>query len=131
MGFFDIFKASPQREARRLNKDAASIIDMARGTYRESVLSEIARLTRDGLAQMADIAGTDPVALAREVDRYKALHREARRQHNQTRLTAYTLVIIHSQGLRYGELTEPTRESIDEFLAEWPEVEPPEGTLAG
>ena len=128
---FNLFKSSPEREARRLNKDALDILDMARHTYRESILSEIARITRDGVKQMEDIAGEDGALREREIDRYKALHREARRQQNQTRLTAYTLIIIHGSGLKYGDLTAATRESIDEFLEEWPAAEPPEGTLAG
>jgi len=57
--FFDLFKSSPEREARRLNKDALEILDMARSTYRESILGEIARITRDGVKQMADLAGED------------------------------------------------------------------------
>ena len=128
---FNLFKTSPEREARRLNKDAMDILDMARHTYRESILSEIARITREGLKQLDDLAGEDEVQREREIDRYKALHREARRQHNQSKLTAYSLVIIHSSGLKYADLTLPTREAIDEFLDEWPPAEPPEGTLAG
>lgn len=128
---FNLFKSSPEREARRLNKDAMDILDMARHTYRESILSEIARITREGLKQLEDLAGEDEVQREREIDRYKALHREARRQHNQSKLTAYSLVIIHSSGLRYADLTLPTREAIAEFLDEWPPAEPPEGTLAG
>lgn len=128
---FDLFRSSPEREARRLNKDAAAIIDMARHTYRESILGEIARLTREGLKQVQDIAGDDEAVRGRELDRYRSLHREARRQHSQTRLTAYTLIIIHIRGLAYGELTAPSREAIGAFLEEWPEQDPPEGTLPG
>ena len=40
-------------------------------------------------------------------------------------------VIIHGSGLKYGELTLPTREAINEFLDEWPAAEPPDGTLPG
>ena len=128
---FGLFKPRPERESRRLNKDAADILEMARVTYRDSVLSEIARLTRAGIKQMDELVGDDEVLRTRELDQYKTLHREARRQHSETRLTAYTLVIIYGQGLEFGELTRPTRDAIDEFLAEWPSQEPADGTLVG
>ena len=98
-GLFD----NPQREARRLAKDARAVADLARHTYRDSILEEIARLTRDSLAQVADLCGDDAACIAREVDRYKTLHREARRQFNQVGLTAYTFVIIHAESLRLAE----------------------------
>jgi hypothetical protein len=128
---FGLFKTSPEREARQLARDADAIVGMARGTYRESVLSAIARLTRNGIAQMEDLAGDDPARREAELGRYKTLHREARRQHDQTGLTAYTLVIIHTRSLTLGELGAPAREIIEEFLAQWPADGEPEGTLAG
>jgi hypothetical protein len=128
---FNLFKKNPQAEARQLSRDASAIVDMVRSTYRDSLLAEIARLTRAGIAQMADLAGEDWVRCERELDRYKVLHREARRQNNQGRLTAYTLIIIHTRSLKLGELGAPAREVIEGFLDAWPGAEPPEGTLEG
>ena len=54
---FGLFRKRPEAEARQLAKDANTIIDMACGTYRETILAEIARVTRSGVSQMADLAG--------------------------------------------------------------------------
>ena len=75
---FGLFKTTPQREARQLARDADAIVNMARDTYRDSILSDIARLTRNGIAQMDDLAGDDRVRRETELARYKTLHREAR-----------------------------------------------------
>ena len=88
-------------------------------------------MTRNGIAQMDDLAGDDRVRRETELARYKTLHREARRRHDQTGLTAYTLVIIHTRSLKLGELGAPAREIIEEFLAQWPADGEPEGTLEG
>lgn len=128
---FGLFRKNPQGEARQLAKDANVIIDMARSTYRDDILAEIVRLTRSGIGQMADLAGADPERRARELRRYKVLHREARQQHNQAALTAYTLVIIHTRSLNLGELGAPARATIEGFLDEWPSTERLEGTLEG
>jgi len=126
-----LFRPRPEREARRLHKDAVVILDMARHTYRASVLEAIAHQTRDGLAQLRDLAGDDWRRTERELDRFKALHREARRRQDQTGLTAFTLIIIHTRSRRLGTAGEPARAAIDAFLEEWPSPNPPEGTLAG
>ena len=128
---FGLFRKRPEAEARQLAKDADTIIDMACGTYRDDLLAEIARLTRSGVSQMADLASGDWVRCEHELKRYKVLHREARRQHDQARLTAYTLVIIHTRSLKLGDLGAPARRAIEQFLERWPSAEAPEGTLEG
>jgi hypothetical protein len=127
---FGLF-SNPEREARRLAKDARVVADMARQTYRASIQADIARLTREGLAQLAERCGDDGDCVEREVDRYRALHREARRNFNQAGLTAYTFVIIHAQSLRLGAAGEAARAAIDEFLTEWPADREPDATLPG
>ncbi len=126
-----LFRKDPAREARQLNKDAVAVLDLARGTYRADVLREIARITRDGIAQLEELCAGDENCRAREIDRYKSLHRESRRQFNQVGLTAYTLVIIHGRSLYCGEAGAPARQAIDEFLAEWPDGGERQGTLPG
>lgn len=128
---FGLFKKNPEREARQLARDAQSIVDMARQTYRAELLVDIARITRGGLAQMEEVCGDDRERRAREVSRYQTLHREARRQHDQVGLTAYTLVIIHARSLDVGDPGAPARDTIQDFLAEWPEDRERDATLPG
>lgn len=128
---FGFFRSSPEREARTLHKDAVAVLDIARGTYRATVLREIARITREGIMQIEDLAGDDEVRREREIDRFKALHRESRRRLDQTGLTAHTLTIIHARSLALGDAGAPAREAIDAFLREWPPEREPEGTLEG
>ncbi len=128
--FFGLFH-NPQREARRLEKDARAVADLARHTYRDSVLAEIARRTRDSLAQVADLCADDATCIERQMDRYKTLHRESRRQFDQVGLTAYTFVIIHAQSLRLAEAGAPARKAIQDFLDEWPAERGSDGTLPG
>jgi len=122
---------NPQREARRLEKDALAIADMARHTYRGSILADIARVTRDELAYIAERCAEDATCIAREEDRYKTLHRESRRQFDPVGLTAYTFVIIHAQSLRYGEAGAAARATIQAFLDEWPAERASEAALPG
>lgn len=126
-----LFKPNPEREARRLDRDARTILDMARQTYRPNLLFDIARQTRDGLAQLEELAGDDRDRRARALERVQALHREARRHHNQVGLTAHTLVIIHGRSLELGELGQPARDAIREFLEEWPAEKAEDGMLPG
>lgn len=128
---FGLFRRDTARDARQLNKDAVAVVELARGTYRAEVLREIARITRDGIAQLEDLCGGDAVCRAREIDRYKMLHRESRKQLNQVGLTAYTLVIIHARSLATGDAGAPARAAIADFLSDWPPDREPDGTLPG
>ena len=94
---FGFFAKNPQKEVRRLAADVRSIIDMAEQTYRPQLLDEIASITRKEIKRMADRCGDDATCRARELDRYKSLHREARKQNLQGELTAYTLLIINTR----------------------------------
>jgi hypothetical protein len=128
---FGFFARNPDKEARQLAKDAASIIDMAETTYRPELLEEIAEITRYGLDSMQRNCADDEVLRARELDRYKSLHREARRQNAQAKLTAYTLIIINTRALAVAQAGTPACDHINEFLQRWPATEEPEGTLLG
>jgi hypothetical protein len=121
---FGFFEKNLSKEARQLRKDVASIVGMVESTYRPELLDKIARMTRDGIIKVQNLCGDDATYRAREVDRYKVLHRDARRQNAQGELTAYTLIIINTRALAYGELGAPVCALIDEFLQRWPgEVE--------
>lgn len=128
---FGLFGNNPQRESRRLNKDAASVLEMARVTYRVEILREIARITREGIAQLNERDDVDEARRKHDLGRIKALHRESRQRHDQAGLTAYTLIIIYASSLEYGDASAASREAIDDFIAEWPPEQREPGTLEG
>ena len=128
---FGLFAKDPHKEVRRLAADVRSIIDMAEQTYRPQVLDEIANITRKDIKRVAERCGDDATCRARELDRFKSLHREARKQNQQGELTAYTLLIINIRAEDCGELGDPVRASIDQFLQRWPAAPEPQDTLAG
>ena len=128
---FGFFANSPSKEARQLARDVVNIVGMAEQTYRPELLEEIARMTRDGIAQIVNVCGDNAHYRARELDRYKSLHRDARRQNSQTRLTAYTLIIINTRAAALAEVGEPACGLIDAFLQRWPATMTDESTLAG
>ena len=115
---------SESREVRQLNKDASAIVEMARQTYRADRQIEIAQLIADGLQQIEETCGSDENCRARELDRAKARHREARRQLNQVTLTGYTLLIIHLRAEVLGERCTPAKQIIDDFVAQWEHAKP-------
>lgn len=128
---FGFFARDPNKEASQLAKDAASIIDMAETTYRTELLDEIARVTRYGLDNIERNCADDEVLRARELARYKSLHREARRENAQAKLTAYTLIIINTRALAVAQAGTPACEHISAFLQRWPAEEETESTLLG
>jgi len=128
---FGLFKKNPQRESRRLNKDAAAVVEFARVTYRAEILREIARITRDGIAQIDASGADDPQRRKQAVGRFKALHRDARQRQQQAGLTAYTLIIIYASSLEHGDASAPAREAIADYLAQWPPEQHEPGTLEG
>lgn len=128
---FGFFGKNPQRESRRLNKDAASVLEMARVTYRVEILREIARIAREGIAQLHELDDADEARRKHELGRIKVLHRESRRRHDQAGLTAYTLIIIYASSLEYGDASAAAREAITDFIAEWPAEQQEPGTLEG
>jgi hypothetical protein len=128
---FGFFANDPSKEARQLGKDVVNVVGMAEQTYRPELLDDIARITRDGIAQIVTLCGDNAHYQARELDRYKTLHRDARRQNSQVGLTAYTLIIINTRATALGELGAPVCVLIEEFLQRWPAKLTDESTLAG
>jgi hypothetical protein len=129
--FFGLFGKNPQREARRLNKDAATVVEMARVTYRSEILREIARITHEGIEQLRALDGTDEDRRKHGLGRFKVLHRDSRQRRDQAGLTAYTLIIIYANGLEYGDATAASREAIQDFVDEWPAERREPRTLEG
>ncbi len=112
----------PHREARRLDRDAATIIEAAQSATRSSKIRETALRIREELEAAHAHGGDDPSRYARLVEHFKVRHREARRQRDDTALTALTLVIIYLRAEAIGADADPTRHRIDAFISRWPRV---------
>ena len=107
-----------QKEARRLNKDAAGICASATQTTPVPELVAIADLTAESIRESLARAG-DTAHLKPAISHFRMLHGEARRGQQQKQLTAYTLVIIYLSALRLeDERGRPAIETIDGFIAE-------------
>ncbi len=107
------------REVRRLNRDAAAIIEADVRAYHEAHLRSIATQVRDHLERsQREIAGVKP-SQSRVMADIKSRHREARNRHDQAALSALTLVIIYLRSTELGEACQHAIDSIDRFLDEW------------
>ena len=112
----------PRREANRLNRDAATIIEAARATASSPRVRETALRIRDELDTAHTRGGDDPSRYAPLVAHFRTQHREARRRRDDAALTALTLVIIYLRAETIGEDAEPARKRIDDFISEWTQV---------
>ena len=112
----------PQREASRLNRDALTIIEVARGSSSSTKIRETALRIRSELEIAHARGGDDPSRYAPLVEHFRGQHREARRRRDDTALTALTLVIIYLRAETIGTGADPARERIDAFVSEWTQV---------
>lgn len=112
----------PRREANRLNRDAATIVEATRATASSPRIRETALRIRDELDTAHTRGGDDPSRYAPLVAHFKTQHREARRRRDDTALTALTLVIIYLRAETVGRDAEPARKRIDDFISEWTRV---------
>ena len=112
----------PQREANRLDRDAAAIIEAARSTASSSRTRETALRVRDELETAHARGGEDPSRYAPLAAHFRTQHREARRRRDDVALTALTLVIIYLRAETIGRDAEPARKRIDDFVSEWTQV---------
>ncbi len=110
---------SAQREADRLNRDAATLIDMARAVSSSERIRDVALRVRDELEVAHARGGSDPSRYAPLIAHFKTQHREARRRRDDDALTALTLVIIYLRAEGLGPGADPARDSIDTFISEW------------
>lgn len=109
----------PRREAGRLARDAATIIDTARAVSSSERMRDIALRIRDDLETAHARGGGDPSRYVPLIDHFKTQHREARRRRDDGALTALTLVIIYLRAEGLGPDADPARDSIDTFISEW------------
>ena len=112
----------PQREASRLNRDAATVIEAASSTASSSRVREMALRVRDELDTAHTRGGDDPSRYAPLVAHFRTQHREARRRRDDAALTALTLVIIYLRAQTIGGGAEPALKRIDDFISEWTRV---------
>ena len=110
---------NPAREAKRLNRDASTIIDSASRSFPVDRVRDIAVMTLEHLGEAREHLAMHTESREQVLDRFRQLHREARRRMDQVALTAYTLVIIHLRAEALGASCDPALEAIDEFTARW------------
>lgn len=121
---------NPQREAKRLNRDAAIIIDSAVKSFPVERIRDTAISTLEHLGEAHAHLETHTESREQVLYRFRQLHSEARRRSDQVALTAYTLVIIYLRAEALGAICDPAREAIDEFTGHWAhaaEVRQPSG----
>ncbi|MBT3305080.1 MAG: hypothetical protein HN377_01215 [Alphaproteobacteria bacterium] len=106
-------------DIRRLNKDAPLIVEYTRQTTRAETVREVARVTAQHIGHARKIFEPTPIGLKRAIVEYERLHREARRQHDQISLSAFTLVLIYIRAEGFGEDCRPALDTIDAFIAQW------------
>lgn len=113
-----LFK-NPDREAKRLNRDAATIIDSATRALPVARVRDVAVMTLQHLGEVREHLDKHSESRDQVLYRFQQLHREARRRTDQVALTAHTLVIIHLRAEALRESCGPALEAIDEFTGQW------------
>ena len=114
-----------RHEARRLDRDCRAIIRSDELAYRPSHLEKIGTLVTEYLEQTRKAGSIEPIDPPNWL---KNLHREARKKHDQARLSAATLTIIYLRAHELGEDGEPVRQNIDSYLLKWRTEPSPSGT---
>ncbi len=110
---------NPERDAKRLNRDAAAIIDSATKSLAADRVREIAVMTLQHLGETRKHLEEHTQSRDQVLYRFRQLHGESRRRMDQIGLTAYTLVIIDLRAAALGDIADPAREAIDEFTSRW------------
>ena len=105
-----------RHEARRLDRDCRAIIRSDELAYRPSHLEKIGALVTEYLEQARKAGSIEPIDPPNWL---KNVHREARKKHDQARLSAATLTIIYLRAHKLGEDGAPVRQNIDSYLLKW------------
>ena len=119
LGILKSLLDNPQREAKRLNRDAAVIIDSATKSMTAVRVREIAVMTLEHLNEARAHLDEHSDDLDQLLARFRQQHSEARRRMDQVSLTAYTLVIIYLRASALGEPAARALQTIDEFTGQW------------
>lgn len=110
---------NPDREARRLNRDAPAIIESATRSFPSRRVRDIALATLEHLGEAHEHLSNHSESRDQVLYRFRQLHGEARRRMDQVALTAYTLVIIHLRAEALDGRAAPALEAIDAFTGQW------------
>ena len=105
-----------RHEARRLDRDCRAIIRSDELAYQPSHLKKIGALVTEYLEQARKTGSIEPIDPPNWL---KNVHREARKKHDQARLSAATLTIIYLRAHKLGEDGAPVRQNIDSYLLKW------------
>ena len=113
-----LFK-DPAREARRLNRDTAAILESATAGYPIESVRDMAVMTAKEIGQAQAHLEMYPDARDEVLAGLTRQHRESRRRMNQVALTAYTLAIIYLRAQALGDACREAIDAIDEFTGHW------------
>ena len=119
LGILKTLFDNPDREAKRLNRDAATVIDSATRSIPVDRVRDIALMTLQHLGEAREHFDIHSQSHEQVLYRFRQLHGEARRRMDQVGLTAYTLIIIHLRAQALGDIAAPARDAIDEFTGRW------------
>ena len=120
---FSVF--GKRHEARRLDRDCRAIIRSDELAYRPAHLEKIGASVTEYLEQARKAGSIEPIDPPNWL---KNVHREARKKHDQARLSAATLTIIYLRAHNLGEDGAPVRQNIDSYLLKWRSEPSPSGT---
>lgn len=110
---------NPEREAKRLNRDAPAIIDSATKSFPVRRVREIALMTLERMDEARGHLEEHTESHDQLLYRFRQLHGDAKRRMDQVGLTAYTLVIIGLRAAALGDIAAPARQAIDDFTSQW------------
>ena len=111
-----------KREIRRLNKDAAKIIEYSYRSLGTETVRNAALMTAEHLKHVRQVYMDGPMGPKQAIAKYKTHHQEAARRHDDVALTAFTLVLIYVRAELQGEACAPARQAIDDFIGQWAHV---------
>ena len=114
-----------RHEARRLDRDCRAIIRSDELAYRAAHLEKIGASVTEYLEQARKTGSTEPIDPPNWL---KNVHREARKKHDQARLSAATLTIIYLRAQKLKEDGAPIHQNIDSYLLKWRSEPSPSGT---
>lgn len=119
---FGLFN-NPEREAKQLNKDAEAILDSVVKGSPAVVARAVAEQTRAAIDEGHEKGRNTPELYQPLLDHYRTMNVDARRNHNQLAMSAFSLTMIYLRAEMLGSKTVPAREAIDEFLASWAHID--------